>query len=275
MTDNFEFFDEIERYAQQGMDGAEKADFEKKMAENPVLAREFELYQHLTRTIEYAGEKDALRQAIQKTEAKLESEQFFNSKDHLTIMTNQTNAGGRNWMAIAAALVAIAAAVFFFTRSPKVQEDPFAKYFKPETKDLPMILDRLEGLGLADPEKPKSDTLQAALKLYEALQFEQARSALSAYIKVHPTDKLAQHYLGLSLMNQSEYAKAANHLAPLAQDDSFEYKNTAKWYLALCYTRFNDAESRGNTKKLMQQLADDANSGYQKDAKEYIKAFLN
>ena len=31
--------------------------------------------------------------------------------------------------AIAAALVAIAAAVFFFTRSPKVQEDPFAKYF--------------------------------------------------------------------------------------------------------------------------------------------------
>ncbi|MBK9016290.1 MAG: hypothetical protein IPM82_20695 [Saprospiraceae bacterium] len=127
---------------------------------------------------------------------------------------------------------------------------------------MPGILDRLEAKGLGDPGKMADDSLAQALKLYGEAKWEEARSALDIYLQQHPDEPIAQLYMGLTLLQLSDYTKASRFLMPLADDTDFQYQNMAKWYLALCYTYFNTAESVANACKLLKDLTANPESGY-------------
>src|SRR5690606_2649060 len=136
---------------------------------------------------------------------------------------------------------------------------------------LTKILGRLEAAGFASPEQSRNDSLAQALQLYEKGEYEKARIELVQYCQIYPDDKIARHYLGMSLLQQSEYAKAASHLSALAGDPDFELRHANKWYLALCYLQFGTPEGRKDARALLQQLADDPESGYSREAKAYLK----
>ena len=272
MEKEFTHPDLMDRYLRRELDAAERADFERRLRDDPAFAAEWEAFRDLVTAIEIHGEQE-LRKTIFQVQKKLETEQFFStSQPTPTVMKNQSFF--RKIMAAAAAIAAIAIALYLYNLNQTPATGQFAQFAKPDTVQVVKILDRLEASGFASPEKGREDSLASALRLYQDFEFEKARVELVRYCQQYPDDKIGRHYLGLTLFQQSEYAKASAHLASLASDPSFELHNMAKWYLALAYTQFRTAQGFKDAHALMQQLADDPDSGYTREAKEYIRVML-
>ncbi len=273
MEKEFTHLDLMDRYLRRELDAAEQADFERRLRDDPAFAAEWDAFRDLVTAIELDGEQE-LRKTIFQVQKKLEAEQFFSTDQPAPIiMKNQSLA--RKIMAAAAAIAAIAVAFYLYNLNQKdFTPEQFAQFAKPDKEQVVKILDRLEAPGFASPDKGREDSLASALKLYRDENFEKARIELSEFCKKYPDDKIGKHYLGLTLFQQGEYAKAASQLSPLTSDASFELRNPAKWYLALCYTQFRTAQGFKDARALMQQLADDPDSGYATEAKEYIRQIL-
>jgi hypothetical protein len=273
MEKEFTYTDLMDRYLRRELDAAEQADFERRLRDDPAFAAEWDAFQDLVTAIELDGEQE-LRKTIFQVQKKLEAEQFFStSQTTPTVMKNQSFF--RKVMAAAAAIAAIAVAFYLYNLNQKdFTPQQFAQFAKPDTVQVVKILDRLEAAGFASTDKGREDSLARALHLYQDFEFEKARVELVQYCQQYPDDKIGKHYLGLTLFQQSEYAKASTHLGPLASDAAFELNNMAKWYLALAYTQFRSAQGFKDARVLMQQLADDADSGYSREAKEYLRVVL-
>jgi len=273
MSEEFNNIELIEAWLNGQLSEEEKSAFEKRMKEDPDFSKEVEMYQDMMRGIDLAGE-ERIREASNGIERKLESEDFFKHNSTVRTMTNNTKTKpiGR-WLAIAASLlVLVAAATYFFGSSQESSPQmAFEKYYQPDKKNLPEILDRLEAPGLASADKSAADSLAGALELYQKDQYTAARSALGTYLDNHPEDQVAKLYMGLSQLQLGEYAKASKHLVPLVEQKDFAQLNMAKWYLALCYSQFGTASSISNAKGLLQDLADDPDSGYYKEALGYLE----
>jgi hypothetical protein len=145
----------------------------------------------------------------------------------------------------------------------------FAAHYIPEQNNLPNVIDRLEGRGLAAQSREYRTELAGALALYQDSSYAEARSALSAFLAAHPDEGRARLYLGLTELALGQSAEAAATLAPLIQDKDFAYRQTARWYLALAYAKQGKEEQAA---ALMQVLADDAESGYHEQAKQFLDA---
>jgi TolA-binding protein len=273
MKQEFTNLDLMDRCLRREFDAAEQADFERRLRDDPAFAAEWDAFRDLVTAIEIEGEQE-LRKTIFQVQKKLETEQFFSTdQPRPTVMKNQSFF--RKIMAAAAAIAAIAVAFYLYNLNQKeFTPEQFAQFAKPDKEQVVKILDRLEAPGFASPDKGREDSLASALKLYRDDDFEKARVELAQYCEKYPDDKIGKHYLGLTLFQQGEYAKAAAQLSPLTADASFELRNPAKWYLALCYTQFRNTQGFKDARALMQQLADDPNSGYATEAKEYIRQIL-
>lgn len=271
MEKEFTHTDLMDRYLRGELDAAEAAGFEQRLRDDPDFAAEWEAYRDTVTAIRLHGEQQ-LRATISQVQKKLENEQFFSTNQPTpTIMKTQSFV--RKLMAAAAAVAVIAVAWYLYntpTAAPSSAEW-LAQFEQTDKAQLTKILGRLEASGFANPEKGRNDSLAHALQLYEAGDYEKARIELVQYCQMFPDDKIARHYLGMSLLQQSEYAKAASHLSILANDADFELRNANKWYLALCYLQFGTPEGRKDARILLQQLADDAESGYSREAKAYLR----
>lgn len=272
MEKEFTHPDLMDRYLRHELDAAEQADFERRLRDDPAFAAEWDAFRDLVKAIETHGEQE-LQKTIFQVQKKLEAEQFFSTNQPIpTVMKNQSFF--RKIMAAAAAIAAIAVALYLYNTNQTTSPEQFAQFATPDTVQVVKILDRLEATGFADPNKGPEDSLARALRFYQEFEFEKARVELVEYCHKYPDDQIGKHYLGLTLFQQGEYAKAATHLSPLASDASFELHSMAKWYLAQSYTQFRTAAGMKDARVLMQQLADDPNSGYAREAKEYIRVVL-
>ncbi|MBV6441909.1 MAG: hypothetical protein DYG98_23135 [Haliscomenobacteraceae bacterium CHB4] len=271
MKQEFTHTDLMDRCLRRELDAAEQADFERRLRDDPAFAAEWDAFRDLVTAIETHSEQE-LRKTIFQVQKKLETEQFFSTEQSRpTVMKNQTFF--RKLMAAAAAIAVLAAALYLYntrTTTPSSSEW-LAKFEQTDKERLGNILDRLEAAGFANPEQGRNDSLAQALQLYEKGDYEKARIELVQYCRIYPDDKIARHYLGMSLLQQSEYAKAASQLSTLAGDPEFELRHANKWYLALCYLQFGTPEGRKDARTLLQQLADDPESGYSREAKAYLK----
>lgn len=270
MEKEFTHPDLMDRYLHRELDAAEQADFERRLRDDPAFAAEWDAFRDLVTAIKIEGEQ-GLRKTISQVQKKLEADQFF-STDQPTPTVVKNQSFFRKIMAAAAAIAAIAVASYLYNLNQnEIAPEQLAQFAQPDTVQVVKILDQLEASGFASPDKGREDSLARALRLYQEFEFEKARVELVEYCRKYPEDKMGKHYLGLSLFQQSEYAKAASHLSPLASDTSFELQNMAKWYLAQAYAQFRTAQGYKDARTLMQQLADDTDSGYSREAKEYIR----
>lgn len=134
-------------------------------------------------------------------------------------------------------------------------KEAYAAFYETEKTALPGILEPLEELGLADPDRRRKQQLAAALKHYEEGRFREARAALAAHLERYPGEQLAQLYLGLALLETGGHSEVPEYLAPLTEDASFQYAHTAKWYLALAYSWLGDS---AKAIRLVKELAADS-----------------
>lgn len=271
MDNNFNI-EEIEQYVHGKMSETEKKAFEAKMDSDDELKAEVELFKDMLTSIDMEGEEQ-LRAKLKATREKLDKENFFqeknNQKSKLKVMSNNTKSkSGFSRYAIAAALLAMIAAGIYLFNPAAQQGDPlreaFAKLYKPESKLIKGKIGDLKSMGMASPDKGKNDSLAVALELYENDEFEKARILLDEYIKTYPYDEdpTASFYLGLTLLNQSEFAKAAKHILPVTERNDSPFYETGQWYLMLAYSMFNTPEGDSNAKKLLKIMADNQGHEY-------------
>lgn len=140
--------------------------------------------------------------------------------------------------------------------------------------DNTITLAHPEDSETANSEEDRENSLTGALRFYNDGEWEKARVEIAQHCRMYPNDKTGKHYLGLVLFQQGEYAKAASFFSQLMNDASFEQHDMATWYLAQAYTQFHTPQAMEDAQTLMQQLADDPDSGYSKQAKEYIRQIL-
>jgi len=72
--------------------------------------------------------------------------------------------------------------------------------FKPEKKELQVILDDLSSFGMGEENTGQQDSLKAGLELYEKGDYKPAQMALNAYVEAYPDDNIGKFYLGMCLM---------------------------------------------------------------------------
>lgn len=275
----------IEKWINNELSDAELIEFEKKMETDTEFKKDAELSKDIAISIDHSGQED-LRKKLQKTESNLEQEDFFSTNSNIKTMKpqNEKSSIGK-WIGMAAAvLLLLGAAMFLLNQNDDKGTDPviattdgdpkeaFKKYYKPDKKEVAKLIAEYESLGFADPEKAQKDSLSTALKLYSENKFEEARVLLSAYITNYPKDNVANLYMGLCLLQQSEYAKASRFLEDVVQDDKFQQNTMAKWYLGLCYSQFGSKQGLDKTRTIMNELA---NTEYHQEARNYLSMMDN
>ena len=267
MKEDITLFDKVEAWLNDALSEKEKVEFEERIKKDSDFAKEVALIKDILLSIEYKGEQN-IRNSIKKAELKLEEENFFNkSNKNISIMKKT-----KIWTAIAATLLLIIVALYFTLNTDsknKEIDNVFAKYNIPESTVTPKILDKLEAHGLASNDKTKNDSLASAIKFYENSKYKEAKSMLHEYLKKYPDDKIANLYMGLSLFQTEHYPNAIKYLTPLSNDKDFNYNNTAKWYLALSYTRLGKNGEK-TAIKLLKQLAS-SNNQYSNEANDFLQ----
>ena len=267
MNPSFLHLERIERFAGGEMTSAEKEAFVADMERDAELRSEFEQYTTLVKGIELHGE-DQLRKTIADTRSQLEQENFFNTSTHKIDEPMKPRFSSRQIFYLAAAVLIIVFGVVYFypkTEAPNPAEG-FAKYYAPENKITGQVIEKLEAKGFATEPNPGGDSLAQAITAYEAADYDQAMGMLNAYLAAYPDDKIGNMYFGLTMLQKSEYAQAADRLGPLAKDDGFEYQNTCIWYLALSLSQLNDPELMEDAKGWLQKLVENPDSGYKQEA---------
>jgi TolA-binding protein len=270
MMENVTLYDTFDDYHFDQLSDIERQDFEQKLQSDALFREDFEAYQLMIQGIEQFGTQQ-LTGNISTIENKLNHENFFIPQPKILNMKNTTPNSTRI-LAIAASVAVLVVAAIYFTQKNEPNYDnsnAFAQFHKPEQTVVTKIMDELSAPGFAGDKNAK-DSLATALKLYKDMDFTGARAYLASYMDKHPEDKVAKMYLGLSLFEMSDYAKAAAHLSPLVNQKDFEYNSTAKWYLALAYMQFKSKVGYIDGSKLLQEMANDPESTYNKDAKMYL-----
>lgn len=157
---------------------------------------------------------------------------------------------------IAAALLALAAAVFLLTQ-PVPPKRIQSEEFQPEQRRAQSFLQEWQVFGLAGPQN-RSDSLAEAVELYQNEQYAAADSALGFYLSRYPTDSIAGFYHGLSLLYQNKHEAALQALAPLTELSDFEWRDDARWYAALSAIHADQTFALG----ILEKISRDPSSGY-------------
>lgn len=277
---NEEYIDKIHRYLSGAMSAAEREAFETEIKENPELQNDVELERLLLEGIKHAGEAE-LRQTIGAVHHKLTAEGFFQAGAAAPVSTLSVShlsktSFMKRIMAIAATLVVLAGAVWFFTRQEAAAVDSnalFSQNFKLEleVQRAKTAISRLESVGMAGVQTAE-DTLRQALQHFEAGRYTDAQNLLKSHLETHPDDQTAQYYLAVIHMSQGRYAKAIELLTPLSVADGSELKNDALWNLGLCYLKAENGQD--DAREAFTKLANDNEYPNHRGAKALLEQLI-
>lgn len=278
MSEDLQKTELIERYIRGELNREELVDFEEKLETNSDFREEVNVFKDILLGSKLHG-KNFLKAEVKKIHKKLQKKGFFESfssnESKIINMKNESNSnksktGMGKILGIAATIALLLfAGYFFYNKESAVKNnysDIFEKIYTPENIKLNSILDDLSSVGMAASDDPQADSLAVGLTLYKEYKYEETRSYLAAFVEKYPDDHIGKLYLGLSLLQQSEYAKASRHLQEVSQVPGFEHKDVADWYLAQCYLMYDTEKGKEFAKKLFNQIANNAESPYQKEA---------
>lgn len=268
MQDEMKNLELFEQYHAGELGSEEAKFFEEKLLNDPSFKKEYEAFLTLIKGIELFGDEH-LKTEIGKAHDTLKANHFFKLQNK--IMDTQKKSSSK-LMGIAAAIVCLLAAGYFIMKpgASGDRTDLFSQYVEKDYLDTKGVLATLTSPGFADTEAGRKDTLAGFIEQYDTGEYEEARVNLVNYLESYPEDEYAKFYLGMSLLQKSMYSKAVKHLQPLAKNANFDMNLEAKWYLALCYTTFKDAEMDQLAKGLLQDVVKNGNKDISASAAEML-----
>ncbi|MAM27593.1 MAG: hypothetical protein CMC13_01085 [Flavobacteriaceae bacterium] len=231
-NEHMQFLDASERYLGNRMDLAEKAAFEEKLAEDPILSQQFDEHKKLILGIESA----VLKENLDEYHATVE-----NDSGVKTLSDKKTSP--YLWLGIAASIVVVLGLFLFFDKNDD-NDALFATHFVPDP-GLPTTMGTSENYtfyeGMVDykredyktaitkweslyAEKPENDTLNYFLGVAE-LANKNAANAITYLEKVAPVNEsMFQeeifHYLGLANLKAGNMEQAKQNFQKSKKPES-------------------------------------------------------
>lgn len=277
MNQDFKYIEAIEDYLSENTSKEEKLAFEKQLTENEALAQEFKLYQNMMGGIDLEG-TDLMRDELKDIQQKLEAENFFAKKETTPkiVKMKNTKKSNKTWLAIAASLlVLVVAGMLLLSPNKMTRTEALTKFDhnKKANELLEQQINEYEGLGMADPERGKKDSIAQMLNQYKDGDYQESYNAATEFLSRYPDDNVALYFAGMSKFQDSKFSKAVEWLSASTKQKDGVFYDQARWYLALSYTMLNTNVGDDNAIKLMQQIKDSPDSQFKTEA-EWHLSFL-
>jgi len=276
MSQEFKYLTQIENYINDILSKEEKLDFEKQLTENNALAEELKLYQNMMGGIDLEG-TDLMRNELKEIQTKLAKENAFNQETTKTtriIKMENPKKSNRNWLAIAAGvLVLIVAGILLQSPEKITRAEALAKFDTSSSVNelLDTQINEYEGLGMADPERGKKDSIAQILREYKGGKYQESYNAATEFLAHYPNDAVAQYYAGMSKFQDGKYGKAVEWLSTSVQQKEMPFYDQSRWYLALSYTMLATTTGDDNAIKLFQQIIDTPDSKFRTEAQWHLE----
>lgn len=226
----------IQRYLDGDMSGAERNDFEKDLAVDPVLKNLTDTYRNLAEGIRYHARQNAWN-TIQQLEAGYAGEEIE--------MASSRKIWPAYAVAASVAIIAIAFAYnnnFIFNKSNRIFDEHFTPY---------------QAL-VNGPTRSEAISKSLQTRAFSAYSNDNYQQAITLFEEIDALedDPLIWFYLGNSYLAIDKPEDAINYfLEVLSQDTALTPQ--ARWYLGLSYLANRDI---GEAKKVFEALANDTTS---------------
>ncbi len=209
----------------------------------------------LQQELEAFPKSQAPRKALKTTLDRVGQDYFSETETSVstpnTTPTMIVKSNARRWMALAASLTVVAAAVWFFLK-------PEANLYEQYAQHAP--------LALTERSNAPQDDVAAAESAFQQKQYAKALTALDRLLANNPEHLTAKLYKGICQIEMGNANEARLTLTPIASGASALVEE-AKWYIALSYLK------EGNKAACETALRDISPSGDRGgDAERLVKA---
>ncbi len=223
----------IESYFGKTLTGEERAQFEKEMRENPLLAGEVAFYL-ATRKAQAEGARQEMLEARHAEWQRL-MEDEDDAKDE----------GSRPlklWWAAAAAVAALAIGLAWYLNSSGPSYERLAHEYV--STELQTVNVRMDGTA---------DSLQLAARLFNDGSLEEARRVTDGLLAKDPDHAETKKLAGIVSLRMKDYDKAIEHFQQLgAREDLFS--NPGKFYEALARLERNGPGDKEKAEELLKEV---------------------
>lgn len=180
----------------------------------------------LQQELEDFPKSQANRIALKNTLNQIGQDYFSESDAAQTVVapTMTAKSNMRRWMALAASLTVLAAAVWFFLK-------PEANLYEQYAQHAP--------LALTERSNTPQEDMAAAESAFQQKKYDAALNALERVLNNQPDNLTAQLYKGICLIELGKSSDARQALAPMAAGSS-ALVDEARWYIALSYLKENN-----------------------------------
>jgi len=196
----------------------ETSNVEVRAVEEPDFGTEFALRKEMEIFPRNAAKRDAFIAKLQTIEV-----DYFKPKSVETPQLRVVRNNMRRWIALAASVTLIAAALWFFSQAGSPTYEQYAQH-------TPLSL-----TVMGNTEQAKTDAETA----FSEKDFARARSALDLVLTTEPNNIKAVLYRGICLLELGRAADARAVFEPLAAGNS-ALREDAVWYMGLSYLKENN-----------------------------------
>jgi hypothetical protein len=154
-----------------------------------------------------------------------------------------------------AVVLILAFAWYRFSYKPPITTgEIFTRYYKIDRKEVEDVIAALPPKSTTSVPNDQ-DSLRTALTLFVEGHYDDCDKQLTALLKGHPDNTLAQYHLALCHMTHGQYAKGIGLLGPLSKSTGFALHYDAFWNLGLCYLKI--ADKRAEALEAFKAMASD------------------
>lgn len=208
----------LDNYFNRLLDPDEARSVEARAATDPVFGAEFALRAEMEAFPRKEAQREQLIDTLKSVGADYFKETVLETPQIKVVRNNL-----RRWIALAASVTLIGAAIWFFNRT----EEPTYQQYAQHT---PLSL-----TVMGKTEQVKSEAEAA----FGKKDYAQALVALDQVLAVEPDNSKAKLYRGICLLELGRAAEARTVFEPLSTGNS-ALREDAVWYIALSYLRENN-----------------------------------
>ncbi len=212
------YFDKIHEYIDGLLNDEEKHRFEQELAVNPLLAKELELQQHMSKVITRHVHAEEGAERLKKSLDPLGKE-YFN--DH-----SGSGKGIKLSRWIIPVTIAASIALLFLIKV----------VYHGASQQLPKM-----NAVVTRGATPEKETHNKAVDAFNNENYQLSHSLLESLHQAEPANAEFSYYLGLSSFGQEQYERAAIELKPIADGVSV-YKEDAAYFTAYAYSKTGHKE---------------------------------
>jgi tetratricopeptide (TPR) repeat protein len=245
MDERMKYSQLIERFVNGEMNDEQVRAFEKELAHNNLLLKEYLLEQELNKTI---SNEDMIEFRRKLNRIVLDSHK--KSKVTLRLLQSRTF----QYSAAASVVVLIAVIFLVFLMPLRISDDRlFSMYY---SSDQPLRVTR------------STTDIVEALRNYQNRKYYEAIQQFNYILEANPDNSAIRFYTGISYIETKQFDLAAQCFDNISNNNKSLYKKSAEWYLGLCQLKLGNVDK---ATLIFKQIQDDPSHDFNTDATHILE----